>query len=103
MDAEAQWPHAEKRPLTHLATIAMNELPSVEGSDIYPDDGLLSFFADVSEEAGVLGTGRTGRHRTRDPVSRRGSGVSSSAGDAVRRTTRRGRGGGSPGRHARSA
>jgi uncharacterized protein DUF1963 len=50
-DAEAHWPHAEERPLTHLATIAMNELPAVEGRHIYPDDGLLSFFADLSEEA----------------------------------------------------
>ena len=44
------WPHADDRPLTHLATIALDELPTVEGREHLPDGGLLSFFADMSEE-----------------------------------------------------
>jgi hypothetical protein len=43
------WPHADGRPLTHLATIALDELPAVDGREQLPDDGLLGFFADTSE------------------------------------------------------
>ena len=48
------WPHADDRPLTHLATIAMAELPAVEGRDYLPEDGVLSFFADLSEEGELV-------------------------------------------------
>jgi hypothetical protein len=50
LSAGTPWPHAEARPLTHLATIALDELPAVDGREHLPDDGLLSFFADTSEE-----------------------------------------------------
>jgi uncharacterized protein YwqG len=47
---DQSWPHAEDRPLTHLATIALAELPAVEAREHFPADGFLSFFADLSEE-----------------------------------------------------
>jgi Domain of unknown function (DUF1963) len=47
---DTPWPHADGRPLTHLATIALDELPAVDGREHLPDDGLLSFFADTSEQ-----------------------------------------------------
>ena len=38
----AEWPESDEgQPLTHLATIALDELPSVEGREHLPDDGLL--------------------------------------------------------------
>jgi hypothetical protein len=40
---------AGDRTLTHLATIALSELPSVEGREVLPPDGHLSLFADLSE------------------------------------------------------
>lgn len=47
----AQWPVGEEgRPLTHLATIDLTELPDVEGRELLPSDGTLAFFADLSEE-----------------------------------------------------
>lgn len=46
------WPETDEGvPLTHLATIALDELPAVEGREHLPEDGLLSFFADLSEES----------------------------------------------------
>ena len=50
LPAGTPWPTAGGRPLAHLATIAMDELPDVEGREHLPADGVLSFFADVSEE-----------------------------------------------------
>jgi hypothetical protein len=48
---DREWPESDAgQPLTHLATIALDELPSVEGREHLPDDGLLSFFVDTSEE-----------------------------------------------------
>lgn len=47
------WPSAGGRPLTHLGTIDLLELPAVEDPAILPPDGHLSFFADLSE-AGAL-------------------------------------------------
>ena len=44
------WPAAEGRPLTHLATIDLAELPAFDGRDLLPADGDLVFFADLSEE-----------------------------------------------------
>ena len=41
---------ADGRPLTHLATLALTELPDVEGRDVLPADGYLSFFADLEDE-----------------------------------------------------
>lgn len=49
LEAGTPWPSRDGRPLTHLATIALDELPDVEGRDALPADGLLSFFADLSE------------------------------------------------------
>ena len=46
--AGTPWPHADDRPLTHLATIALDELPAVDGREHLPDDGLLSFFAELA-------------------------------------------------------
>lgn len=49
--ADTEWPESDEgQPLTHLATIALDELPSVEGREHLPDDGLLSFFVDTSED-----------------------------------------------------
>ena len=45
--AGTSWPYADHRPLTHLATIALDELPAVDGREHLPDNGLLSFFADL--------------------------------------------------------
>jgi hypothetical protein len=50
LPAGTPWPLAGDRPLTHLATIALDELPAVDGREHLPDSGLLSFFADISEE-----------------------------------------------------
>ena len=47
--AGTPWPHADDRPLTHLATIALDELPAVDGREHLPEDGLLSFFAELGE------------------------------------------------------
>ena len=44
------WPTAGGRPLTHLATIAFDELPAFEDRGQLPADGLLSFFVDLSDE-----------------------------------------------------
>ena len=48
--AGTPWPAAEGRPLTHLATIALRELPDVDGRDVLAPDGYLGFFADLSDE-----------------------------------------------------
>lgn len=46
-----EWPESDEgQPLTHLATVALDELPAVEGREQLPDDGLLSFFVDTSED-----------------------------------------------------
>jgi hypothetical protein len=45
-----QWPTAGGRALTHLATIALSELPAFDGRDQLPGDGDLVFFADLTEE-----------------------------------------------------
>lgn len=50
LPAGTPWPAADGRALTHLATIALDELPAVEGREHLPSGGLLSFFADLSEE-----------------------------------------------------
>jgi hypothetical protein len=49
------WPATgDKRPLSHLATIALAELPEVEGRDVLPAGGHLAFFADLSEEGELV-------------------------------------------------
>ncbi|HWI70394.1 MAG TPA: DUF1963 domain-containing protein, partial [Baekduia sp.] len=50
---DVPWPTADGRALTHLATLALGELPAIEGRDTLPADGHLAFFADVTE-AGEL-------------------------------------------------
>ncbi|MDA0166243.1 YwqG family protein [Solirubrobacter ginsenosidimutans] len=45
------WPLNEGRGLTHLASIALDELPEVEGREDLPASGTLVFFADFSEES----------------------------------------------------
>lgn len=44
------WPASEGRPLTHLATIDLSELPEFEGRELLPAEGDLVFFADLSYE-----------------------------------------------------
>jgi hypothetical protein len=51
---DTPWPYVDHRPLTHLATIAMAELPDIEGREYLPMNGLLSFFADLSEEGELM-------------------------------------------------
>jgi uncharacterized protein YwqG len=48
---DGEWPLNDGRGLTHLATIALAELPEIEGRDDLPPDGTLVFFADFSEES----------------------------------------------------
>jgi hypothetical protein len=51
LPADVPWPTNGDRPLTHLATVLLDDLPSVESRDRLPPTGHLSFFADLSEEA----------------------------------------------------
>ena len=45
------WPlTADGRPLTHLATLALAELSDVDGREVLPAAGWLSFFADLEDE-----------------------------------------------------
>jgi hypothetical protein len=45
------WPAARNgRALTHLATLSLIELPNVEGRDVLPADGHLSFFVDLDDQ-----------------------------------------------------
>ena len=53
LPAGMAWPTAGGRALTHLATLALDELPDVEGRDALPAAGHLAFFADLTE-AGEL-------------------------------------------------
>lgn len=69
LPAGTPWPTADGRPLTHLATIAMDELPAVEGREHLPADGLLSFFADLSEEAELYEPIQPGDDWGRDRVA----------------------------------
>jgi hypothetical protein len=48
---DGEWPLNEGRGLTHLATIALSELPEIDGREDLPSDGTLVFFADFSEES----------------------------------------------------
>jgi hypothetical protein len=50
LEIPGEWPEADGRPLTHLATIDLAELPDVEGRDVLPADGTIVFCADLSEE-----------------------------------------------------
>jgi hypothetical protein len=66
LPAEVPWPTNGGRPLTHLATVLLDDLPSVEGRDRLPPTGHLSFFADLSEEAELyepIEAGDPGRER----------------------------------------
>lgn len=45
------WPVCEGRPLTHLASIHLHEVPDFEGRDRIPADGILVFCADLSDDA----------------------------------------------------
>jgi hypothetical protein len=45
------WPVFEGLPLTHLATIALGELPDVEGRDLLPESGHLVLMAGLQEDA----------------------------------------------------
>jgi uncharacterized protein YwqG len=45
------WPLNDGRGLTHLASIALDELPDFPGRSQLPTDGTLVFFADFSEES----------------------------------------------------
>ena len=52
---DTPWPATgDGRPLSHLATIALAELPGVEGRDVLPADGHLAFFADLSQEGELV-------------------------------------------------
>jgi hypothetical protein len=69
LSAHAEWPHAEGRPLAHLATIALDELPDVEGREHLPADGTLSFFADLSEEGDFVDPVEPSRQSGHDLVA----------------------------------
>jgi hypothetical protein len=53
------WPTCGGRALTHLASIALSELPDFEGRVQLPADGTLAFFADLTDE-GELWDGASG-------------------------------------------
>jgi hypothetical protein len=47
---EQVWPRTrDGRELHHLATLALHELPDIDGREILPRDGYLSFFADLED------------------------------------------------------
>jgi Domain of unknown function (DUF1963) len=69
LSAGTPWPHAGGRPLTHLATIALDELPAADGREQLPDDGLLSFFADTSEEGEFVDAIEPGNETGHDLVA----------------------------------
>ena len=48
---DGRWPLNDGRGLTHLATIALAELPEIDGRENLPPEGTLVFFADFSEES----------------------------------------------------
>jgi Domain of unknown function (DUF1963) len=52
------WPLCDGHGLTHLASIALAELPVVEDRAILPADGTLVFFADFSDENAGWGPAR---------------------------------------------
>jgi uncharacterized protein YwqG len=51
LPADVPWPTSNGRPLTHLATIDLSELPPVEGRELLPQSGFLAFFADFGDDA----------------------------------------------------
>jgi hypothetical protein len=55
---DGEWPLNDGRGLTHLATIALSELPEIDGREDLPPDGTLVFFADFSEESEGWGPAR---------------------------------------------
>jgi hypothetical protein len=62
---DVPWPTASGRALTHLATLALDELPAVEGRDALPADGHLAFFADLTEEGELYDLAEPGDDRLR--------------------------------------
>jgi len=55
---EGGWPLNDGRALTHLASIALAELPEFEDRDLLPQDGTLVFLADFSDEHEGWGVAR---------------------------------------------
>jgi hypothetical protein len=51
LPADVPWPTAKGRPLTHLATIDLSELPLVEGRELLPQSGFVAFLADFGDDA----------------------------------------------------
>lgn len=49
LDSDYKWPTHAGRPLTHLATIVLEEVPRVQGTEILPETGNLAFFALLDE------------------------------------------------------
>jgi hypothetical protein len=62
---DVTWPTADGRALTHLATLALDELPAIEGRDALPPDGHLAFFADISEAGELYDIAEPGDDRLR--------------------------------------
>jgi uncharacterized protein YwqG len=49
--ADQKWPATrDGRPLAHLATLSLIELPDVAGRDVLPADGHLGFFVDLEDQ-----------------------------------------------------
>jgi hypothetical protein len=49
--ADHPWPTTRVgHPLTHLATLALTELPDIQGREVLPADGYLSFFVALDDE-----------------------------------------------------
>ena len=61
------WPVSESRPLTHLATIDLSELPAVDGRAQLPADGTVVFFADFSEDGAAARPSRVDSGHGRRP------------------------------------
>jgi uncharacterized protein YwqG len=52
LELEGEWPHNDGRALTHLASIALAELPDFEDRNLLPHDGTIVFLADFGDEHG---------------------------------------------------
>jgi Domain of unknown function (DUF1963) len=47
--ADTAWPEVDGRPLTHLATVALDDVGAVEGRELLPPDGYLSVFSEMQD------------------------------------------------------
>lgn len=63
LPAHVLWPEFEGRPLTFLASIALEELPETDDRETLPCDGTLLFFAQLTQSALSIASSRAGAIR----------------------------------------